>query len=42
MAHVGTIVDVTDAAIYKKANILLQFFPGTIREVPEGVHGQKS
>ena len=35
-------IDVSDKSIWKKANLLLHYFPGVIREIKESVHEQKA
>ena len=35
---VDTIVDVSDKIVWKKAHLLLRYFPGTVTEVRESVH----
>lgn len=36
------IIDVSDKSLWKKANMLLQHFPGVIREIRENIHEQKA
>jgi DNA polymerase-3 subunit gamma/tau len=36
------IIDVSDVTVWKKAHILLHYFPGVIREIKESVHDQKN
>jgi DNA polymerase III subunit gamma/tau len=35
-------IDVSDTSIWKKANMLLRYFPGVIREIKENNHEQKA
>ncbi|MCX5922524.1 MAG: DNA polymerase III subunit gamma/tau [Candidatus Dependentiae bacterium] len=35
-------IDVSDATVWKKATMILQYFPGTVREFKESAHEQKS
>lgn len=35
-------IDVSDKSIWKKANLVLHYFPGIIREIKENVHEQKA
>lgn len=36
------VVDISDKALWKKANMLVNYFPGTVREMRENLHEQKS
>jgi len=35
-------IDVSDITLWKKANMILQYFPGTIREIKESTHEQNA